>query len=88
MSGITDEADIGKQLFDRKCVNDPPEELVPASEEGSNYSNSTPARSTIPMPNSHASILAVVNDGGYLRPIFTAADMLRQCKAGWRATQD
>jgi len=88
--GITNDcvAGVGKDTFDRERVNDPPEESGPASEEGGNYSNSAPARSTIPMPNSHAIILAVVNDAGYLLPIFTAADMLRQCKAAWRAAQD
>ncbi|HXK28903.1 MAG TPA: hypothetical protein VJ646_11665 [Candidatus Binatia bacterium] len=33
------------------------------------------------------SVLAVVDDDGYMVPLFTAADLLRGCRAMWKATQ-
>ena len=33
------------------------------------------------------SVLAVVDEDGYMVPLFTAADLLRGCRAMWKATQ-
>ena len=33
------------------------------------------------------SVLAVVDDDGYMVPLFTAADLLRGCRAIWKSTQ-
>jgi hypothetical protein len=40
------------------------------------------------MPGSRAALMAVVDESGYLIPVFTARDLLRLCKSFWRVSQD
>ena len=47
-----------------------------------------PPYSSLLMPGSRASLMAVVDENGYLIPFLTAHDLLRRCKAFWRASQD
>ena len=41
-----------------------------------------------PLPRTRLSVMAVMDDNGYLMPLCTAADLLRWCKAAWRAELD
>lgn len=47
-----------------------------------------PPCSAVMMPGSRAALMAVVDENGYLIPVFTANDLLRRCKSFWRASQD
>ena len=49
----------------------------------SSFWNSLPA-----VPRTSLSIMAVIDENGYLTPLLTAGDLLRWCKAAWRAEQD
>jgi len=40
------------------------------------------------MPRSSYGVMAVVNEDGYLVPVWTAGDLLRACKIIWQATKD
>ena len=46
-----------------------------------------PRHLNLTLSKSRISTLAVVNDRGYVVPIFTATDLLLELKAIWRATQ-
>jgi hypothetical protein len=63
------------------------EELSPLGEEPANYTNPKPTCPTFPMATSAVSVLAVIDANGYVIPIFTARDLLREFKAVWRAAQ-
>jgi hypothetical protein len=41
-----------------------------------------------PTPPSCESVMLVVDQDGYLAPIFTAGDLLRWCKAAWKVERD
>lgn len=41
-----------------------------------------------PLPSTSLSVMAIVDDNGYLMPLCTTADLLRWCKAAWRAELD
>jgi CBS-domain-containing membrane protein len=62
------------------------ESTVESARQGSS-ANSTGLLSTVMMLQSSRSILAVVDDDGYMVPLFTAADLLRGCRAMWKVTQ-
>jgi hypothetical protein len=40
------------------------------------------------LPRTSVSVMAVMNDHGYLTPLCTVGDLLRCCKAAWRAELD
>ena len=40
------------------------------------------------LPNPRIGPMVVINDSGYLMPLWTAGDLLRGCKYFWRAYQD
>jgi len=40
------------------------------------------------LPNPHLGPMLVVNDGGNLVPLCTAADLVRGCRYFWRRTRD
>ena len=40
------------------------------------------------LPATSSSVLLVMDENGYLTPLLTATDLLRLCKATWRAEQD
>jgi hypothetical protein len=40
------------------------------------------------MPRPNYGVMAVVNEDGYLVPVYTAGDLLRACKIIWQATSD
>ena len=71
----------------RQGVEGQTEELSPLGEEPANYTNPKPAYPTLPMATSAVSVLAVIDANGYVVPIFTARDLLREFKAVWRAAQ-
>jgi hypothetical protein len=60
------------------------ESLTPVIDD---CSDRAPLYSTVAMPSSRISTLAVVDDHGQLVPIFTAGDLLFERKAVWKATQ-
>ena len=37
------------------------------------------------LPNARIGTMVVINDGGYLVPLWTAGDLLRGCRYFWRA---
>ena len=41
-----------------------------------------------PLPRTSLSVIPVMDDHGYLTPLCTAGDLLRCCKAAWRAERD
>ena len=40
------------------------------------------------LPRTSLSVMVVIDDNGYLMPLCTAGDLLRWCKAAWRAERD
>ena len=40
------------------------------------------------LPRSSYGVMSVVNEDGYLVPVWTAGDLLRACKIIWQATKD
>jgi hypothetical protein len=62
------------------------ESTVESARQGSS-ANSPGFLSAVMMLQSSRSILAVVDDDGYMVPLFTAADLLRGCRAMWKVTQ-
>jgi hypothetical protein len=48
----------------------------------------TPVRWTGAMPASSYGVMAVVNDDGYLVPLWTANDLLRACRIYWHSVND
>ena len=55
-------------------------ELAPRSFGHTNVGNSIAF-----FPSTSSSVLLVIDENGYLTPMLTAGDLLRLCKATWRA---
>jgi CBS-domain-containing membrane protein len=62
------------------------ESIVASARQGST-ANQPRLSSAVVMVQAGRSVLAVVDDDGYMVPLFTAADLLRGCRAIWKATQ-
>ena len=62
------------------------ESTVASVRQGSS-ANSPPVADAVMLLQPGRSVLAVVDDDGYMVPLFTAADLLRGCRAIWKATQ-
>ena len=65
----------------------PVAESTPVSARQESSAKSPPVTSAVMLLQPGRSILAVVDDDGYMVPLFTAADLLRGCRAMWKATQ-
>ncbi len=61
------------------------ESTVASARQGSSANPPRPS-SAVMLLQPGRSILAVVDDDGYMVPLFTAADLLRGCRAMWKAT--
>lgn len=48
----------------------------------------TSSETALLLPLTNLTVLAVIDGNGYLMPLCTAGDLLRWCKAAWRAEQD
>ena len=62
------------------------ESIVASARQGST-ANQPRLSSAVVMVQAGRSVLAVVDDDGYMVPLFTAADLLRGYRAIWKATQ-
>ncbi len=71
-----------------ECVNNLKQELAQARNERIERSKPLLGHARSMLTDPQVGILAVVNDRGYLVPIVTAADLLREFKAIWRATRE
>ena len=67
---------------------DSPTEQREQINEARKRSMPAPPYSALMMPGSRAALMAVVDESGYLIPVFTARDLLHRCKSFWRASQD
>ena len=63
-------------------------DLVNAATQRPRISNRASFTSMGVMPRSSYSVMAVVNEDGYLVPVCTAGDLLRGCKIFWQASED
>jgi len=70
-----------------ETVDEPMVESTPMTEQASHFPNLTSAYATMLIRNSRISTLVVVNESGYLVPVFTVSDLLFEFKKIWRATQ-
>ena len=61
--------------------------LPEPSEPLAHFSRSELGNSLPPMPRTSMSVMVVIDENGYLTPLCTPADLLRWCKAAWRAEQ-
>ena len=64
------------------------EELTTGGERAEEHRAHAPLPWIGALPNPRLGPMVVVNDGGYLVPLCTAADLLRGCRFFWRRTLD
>jgi hypothetical protein len=62
--------------------------LPEAGEPPPNSFHSSFRNSLAALPRTSLSVMVVIDENGYLTPLLTAGDLLRWCKAAWRAEQD
>ena len=63
------------------------EESIRTTEQANPFPNLTAAYAIMARKNSRISTLAVVDENGYLVPLFTVGDLLYEFKKIWRTTQ-
>ena len=71
----------------RESAEAPVAESTLANARQGSSANSPPVADAVMLLQPGRSVLAVVDDDGYMVPLFTAADFLRGCRAIWKATQ-
>ena len=71
----------------RESAEAPVAESTLANARQGSSANQPRLSSAVVMLQAGRSVLAVVDDDGYMVPLFTAADLLRGCRAIWKATQ-
>jgi hypothetical protein len=80
-------SDVINEELTHQNGEEPSETLSLVSEQAEDRIDRKPAYATFPAGTTAVSVFAVVDANGYLIPIFTAADLLREFKALWKAAQ-
>lgn len=88
MNVESESREVDSREMARESEADPLEEAAAPNDLPERYS----PRRALPwigsLANPHLVPMAVLNDSGYLLPLWTSSDLLRGCKYYWRAAQE